>query len=606
MNSSSYPTANLINAIKNQNPFDRSLVVTSQDVWKKSFPDVSSLNAHVSDAIFEAIQRVRAGSRRVVGITITAEKGSGKSHLISRIRRRLQSEGSAWFVYMSECSDLNRIKSEFLRTLAFSLKQVGSQDVTQWQELAAALISQVNGEKCTPKQLVNGFTAGLNTNPSLVDELTNKIVQIKPNLENPYLAKAILWTLSAPHASFAINWLSGRALAPSQAEQMDLPNPSTEEKETESINTIRQILDLISDYKSIVICFDNLDVLELSDAGFTKAQITAGLCKELYDNLKGGILLNAMYPETLSQIRAIPNASAITDRMSEKELILDSLNSDALVTFVSQWLKEFYDDKKLTPPYPVYPFDEAKLRELGREKPPVRRVLKWCAENFEGAANSKHTHGLTSSQNIVLKTNHPVESAYNKELVDLEDTLENYMEDKATIADALRLSFSTLIGHTLEQVKIEAITEVVAKAVDKGYLDFKIIGRENGEDTKIGVAVLQESGGRLVQATLKRLINYKSFDLTRGCLVRSKAIGQNASKAKEYVNQLQSSALNGKWVNFKSEDIKQLLAILFVLRKCEDYELSRDNVVDFINRERLATNNYLIREIVGNRSHLNC
>ena len=602
MNSSSYPTANLINAIKNQNPFDRSLVVTSQDVWKKSFPDVSSLNAHVSDAIFEAIQRVRAGSRRI-GITITAEKGSGKSHLISRIRRSLQSEGSAWFVYMSECSDLNRIKSEFLKTLAFSLKQIGSQDVTQWQELAAALVSQVNGEKCTPKQLVNGFTAGLTTNPSLVDELTNKIVQIKPNLENPYLAKAILWALSAPHASFAINWLSGRALAPSQAETMDLPNPSTEEKEAESINTIRQILDLISDYKPIVICFDNLDVLELSDAGFTKAQITAGLCKELYDNLKSGILLNAMYPETLSQqIRALPNASAITDRIGEKELILNPLNSDSLVTFVSQWLKEFYDEKELTPPYPVYPFDEAKLRELGREKPPVRRVLKWCAENFEGAANSKHMTNLTSSQNIILKISHPVESAYNKELVDLENTLEDYMENKATLTDALRLSFFTLIGQTVEQVKIEAITEVVTRAVDKGYLDFKIIGRENGEDTKIGVAVLQESGGRFVQATLKRLINYRSFDLTRGCLVRSKAIGQNANRAKEYVNQLQSSALNGKWVKFKSEDVKQLLAILFVLRRCEDYELSKEDIVDFIDRERLAIDNYLIREIISNRS----
>ena len=602
MNSSLYPVDNLINAIKNENPFDRSLVVTSQDVWRKSFPDVPSLNAHVSDAVFDAIQRVRAGNRRVFGITITAEKGSGKSHVISRIRRRLQFEDSALFVYMSECSDLNRIKSEFLKTLAFSLKQIGSQDVTQWQELAAALVGQVNGERCTPKQLVNGFTAGLTTNPSLIDELTNKIVQIKPNLENPYLAKAILWTLSAPHASFAINWLSGKALAPSQAEKMDLPNPSTEEKESESINTIRQILDLISDYKSIVICFDNLDVLELSDAGFTKAQITADLCKELYDNLKGVILLNAMYPETLSQqIRALSNASAITDRISEKEFILDSLNSDALVTFVSQWLKEFYDEKKLIPPHPVYPFDEAKLRELGREKPPVRRVLKWCAENFERAVNSKHTHGLTSSQNIVLKTSHPVESAYNKELVDLEDTLENYMEDKATIADALRLSFSTLIGQTVEQVEIEDITQVKARTIDKGYLDFKILGRESGKDAKIGVAVLQEAGGRSVQATLKRLINYQSFDLTRGCLVRSKAIGQTASRAREYVSQLQSLELNGKWVKFKSEDIKQLLAILFVSNRREDYELSKEDIDDFIKQERLAIDNYLIREIISSR-----
>lgn len=126
MTSSSYSISNLDNAIKSQNPFDRPLVVRSQDVWGKGFPDVPSLNAHASDAIFESIEKVRTRQRQVIGITITAEPGLGKSHLISRIRHRLQADGIALFVYMSECGDLNRIKIEFLRTLASSLKRNGS------------------------------------------------------------------------------------------------------------------------------------------------------------------------------------------------------------------------------------------------------------------------------------------------------------------------------------------------------------------------------------------------------------------------------------------------------------------------------------------------
>ena len=138
----------LNNAIKSHNPFDRPLVVRSHDVWEKSFPDVPSLNAHVSDAVFEAIE-IRTGQRPVAGITITAEKGLGKSHVISRIRHRLQAEGGALFVYMGEYSDLNRIKFEFLQTLASSLKKTGNKDVMQWRELAAALVNEVNKQSYT-------------------------------------------------------------------------------------------------------------------------------------------------------------------------------------------------------------------------------------------------------------------------------------------------------------------------------------------------------------------------------------------------------------------------------------------------------------------------
>jgi hypothetical protein len=167
MTSSSSSSADLDNLIKSQNPFDRPLVVRSQDVWGKGFPDVPSLNAHASDAVFEAIEKVRIGQRQVIGITITAEKGLGKSHIISRIRHRLQAEGSALFVYMSECGDLNRIKTEFLRTLATSLKQMGSQGVSQWRELATALVNEAYNKSYLPQQLVNQFPGALAKNPKL-------------------------------------------------------------------------------------------------------------------------------------------------------------------------------------------------------------------------------------------------------------------------------------------------------------------------------------------------------------------------------------------------------------------------------------------------------
>lgn len=339
MTSSSSSIADLHSAIKGQNPFDRPLVVRSQDVWGKGFPDVPSLNAHASDAVFQAIEKVRTRQRQVMGITITAEKGLGKSHLISRIRHRLQADGNASFVYMSECGDLNRIKIEYLRTLATSLKQIGSQGVSQWRELATALVNEGFNQSYTPQQLVSIFPKALAQKPRLVDYLRDRVLQIKPDIENPDIITAILWTLSPDpgYETFAINWLCGRSLPQSKADAMGLSNPNTEDKEAESFNTVRQILNLISDYKPIVVCFDELDVPECSDAGFSKAQVTAGLAKDLYNSIKRGVLLAAMYPETwIHQVKALPYAEAVVDRIGEKVLDLKYLNSDDVVVLVSK------------------------------------------------------------------------------------------------------------------------------------------------------------------------------------------------------------------------------------------------------------------------------
>ncbi len=393
--------AYLSKAIASQNPFDRSLIVRSNDIWKPNFPDVSSINAHASDGIFQAIEQIRAGYRTVSGITIRAEKGLGKSHLISRIRRRLLDEGGSFFVYMSDVDygNLNRVNANFLNTLSSSLKQMGNEGVMQWQELATALINEALGETYIPQQLVKQFSGELAEKPKLVDALTAKVLRLKPNIENPYLIQAILWTLSLDKVSFATNWLSGRALAQAQADAMGLPNSTEEDKEGEALQTVCQILDLIGDYRTLVIGFDELESVDRNEAGFNRAQVVALLVKDLYGKIKRGVLMTAMFDETWFNIRSLPQAESVTARMGEKIFDLKYLNADDVVTLVSQWLEQFYDSKDLIPPDPVYPFDEGELRELGKEKLIVRKVLEECAKNWKvpGASTANRTRSTPSS-----------------------------------------------------------------------------------------------------------------------------------------------------------------------------------------------------------------
>ena len=582
-------TFSIDEVIKNKNPFAGHTVVRSSQIWGKSFPDVPSINAHASNAVFDAVDKVIRRERETVGITITAERGAGKSHIISRIRHGLQTKDNALFIYMGKYENLNNIKYEFLQTVASSLRAHGCQKVMQWQEIATALINEAMDYNYTPQKYIDYiYPEWLKKfSNKFIDKLTEIILKNKPEITNPYLVRAILWTLSSVHNTYANYWLSGLELTPQQTEVMGLPNIEKTDKQAEGLKTVRQILDIISDYKVPVICFDELDIAEADDNGFLSAQVIASLAKDLYNNLKRGVLLLGMYPGTWNeQIRVLPQSEAVIDRLvseqsDRKPLRLNHLNSDDIVAIVNQWLGVFYLENQVTPPHPLYPFNENELRKFGKSKPTVRSILKWCAENF----------------NLSTIIN-PVEEYYQNELTNVEASINELMEDEDKISQALRFAFSTLVGEELEGINIEAIQDIQAKAADKGYIDFKIVG--NNSKVKIGVDVLQQSTGKYVGAALKRLIKYKEFDITRGCLVRSKKISHGAKVPRECLEKLLHHQ-GGEWVMLQSQDIKPLLAIWFVY-SCKNYELSKEQIFDFIKQEQIAINNPLIREILSDPS----
>ncbi|MEH2078633.1 MAG: hypothetical protein V7K89_01035 [Nostoc sp.] len=599
-------TSTIDELVRNQNPFAGHIVVRPQQIWGKSYPDVSIINSHASNAVFDAVEQIRKGKRETVGITITAEKGLGKSHLISRVRHHLETEDDALFIYMGKYNSLNQIKYQFLQAVASSLRAFGGQQVMQWQEIAAALINEAKNCNYTPQQYISNIYPNWLSRYSTktIDTLTEAVLKIKPDINNPYIIRAILWTLSTVHAHYANYWLSGLDITQTQADTLGLPNPKNLDKEAEALNNVRQILDIISHYRVPVICFDELDIAEISDTGFTAAQVIANLVKDLYNNLKRGVFLLAMYPETWNeQIRTLPQAEAVVDRLASEQgdrqpIALKYLNSDDIVALVSQWLQSFYQEQKQTPPRSLYPFNETQLRELGKSRPTVRSVLKWCAENFVPPLPSVGKILPPLPPCVLPPPPHPVKPCFDNELANVEASIDALMEEEATITDALLLAFNNLIGKTVEGVTIESIEKVEPSAANNGFMDFKIIG--NKKRVRIGVDVVQQDHN-VIGAALKRLIDYRTFNLTRGCLVRSKKINSTAIQARENLRILLRQK-GGEWVGLQSQDIKPLLAILFVYYNRESYELTEEKICDFIEQKQIAINNPLIREILSDPS----
>jgi uncharacterized protein YlxP (DUF503 family) len=590
----------LYEVINKNNPFDVPPIITGQDIWNGSFPDLTTLNAHASDAVFETIEQVRSGKPKVTSIAFSAEIGVGKSHLIRRIRRGLQAENKAFFIYANKYGDLNLIQYQFRQILADSFKQSNGHGVTQWQELAAAMVNQVVAKKNTALELVNKIPQALAKNHDLIDKLTNAILNAKPKIGDPDIVRAILWTLgSAAHATFAIKWLAGKELSDAKAKELGLPNPTKEIKllEADALSAALQIISIASDYNPILICFDELEGLEVNEAGYFKSQVVGGLVKDLFDAIeqsdmtKGVVILSVIPPafwRDFLKDTSANDAGGLKDRFSSKysePIELKYADADAVVNVVELWLQEFYQSHNLVPPNPVFPFEEEKLRSLGNERPAIRQLLKWCRDNFVVSAPSVNQKEL-------------VQKAYDREIAQVN---EDFLDDSDVIARALYLGFTTLKGQTVENVLIQDVTDQITPGhLNRGSIQFKIIATDNGKEEAIGVGVIQHTHGMTVGSRMQRLTWYDKFKLTRGCMIRSEDRKIRKQWEAHNLRAKLVDELGGEYIYLVADHVKPLIAILAVYDNREIYDVSEEAILAFISDSQIAFNNLLIKDILSN------
>lgn len=601
MTSNPSPTFNLVNqALIDANPFSQPPYVNVKQIWEESFVDLEDLNRHASDAVFKALAEIRNGRYSTTSLLITAQDGTGKTHLISRIRHHLQTRESTFFVYCNKVSSLSQIKAGFQSSLSESLGHIGSQGVRQWQELATMIfnvarsVSNPRVSPVTSQRLIETFSASdILKIRQWIDTALKKYAAARPNLvRDPDVLKAILWTLSSGidgQALYAMNWLAGKEIAGYKAEELRLPS------QNQSFDVVLQVLDFISDCSELVLCFDELDSPEYDESGLHKSQVIAGLVKDLFENLNRGVILSVMMPGTWAErVKLLP--PGVWNKVSAQgnPYDLEYMSEDHIISLVRLFLDGFYQEKNLEPPHPLYPFKEDELREMAIEKLTAREVLKWCRENCK-----------PSEMIEPVIAEDLVESAFLQERDNLSP---DCLDDNYLVADAIYFSLERLINVRIANVLIQDVTKNVKKRGGRDqHLNFKIMGEENGAPVVIGVAVLQHDGGRTLAAGFKRLLDHQDqFGLTRGSLVRSKAKPMTKFMQTKYLQPFVGAG--GEFVNLLYEEISPLIALMNVSRKGEvDYKLSDDQINQFIQDKgktySLGGFSALIEEIMSDPSY---
>ncbi|MGB5899729.1 MAG: ATP-binding protein [Geitlerinemataceae cyanobacterium] len=584
-------------AIGNENPFEGRSRVSEPEIWGRECPDLLSLNAHATAAIDLEIEKVRSSRSPVRAIALLGESGMGKSHVLSRVRHLLQAQGNGLFIYINaqQFTDTSLIRQQFLYALVNSLKYPGSQGVMQWQELAifpleqALAISHPEATGLAAKKLIKKLNEQpLVKNQAWVNQVTEILFKSQPDIENPDLLRAIIWMLCNAQAPYARHWIAGRPIAKWKLDEVGLSDRSGENRESSAWEMTLQILQTISQYLPIVIAFDRLESNDLNEAVVKKEQVVASLIKRLSDNLRqiksryGVVLVSAMAPLTWYE-KVQPFLGRFSSYISgqTEPVVLSPIDAHLFGEVLAQWLADFYVDRQLVPPTSVYPFDYSQFPALMRENLTLQETIEWCADNFKPVE-------VDPIEKVKQVFQELLEIDWHRELT-----------TDCNILDALYFCFEILVGKTVTQFEVESvIRDIQPKQKNKNYIQFKISGIQKDRRSNIGISVLQHQNGSRVGALFRRLVSGDLFELTRTCLLRSYThpISPNWKAYADF--KIWKDRLQGRWVDANSEAIVPLLSLYQLYRQRDNYQLSQNQIFEFIDRSQLLENNPAIVAIL--------
>lgn len=581
------------------NPFRKDLVIAAEEVWGEIISDLPTINQHIERHVDQVIAEVRQKYLSKVGIAIKGEKGTGKSHSIRRIWKKIERENGALFSYISPCSNPKIIDAHVRFHLVESLTHQDSHKVTQWQRFAATLISSLKGTDyeeqyedyialCDqPNELKKHIQKTVST-PSLLDTfgaVAEAILENQTGLDY-YFTKAVLLSLlgSTLAAQVALSWMKGED-AP-DIKRFGLPEYSQEQQETRNIWVIKQICKLaeVADLP-VIIWFDQAEAsIGDSETGDSAAVIVARCIDRIYFDCNNVILLSCFQSDTWREIAQMQGG--VPDRVGQRVLEAKPPSADQMVELVQMRLSWFYKNKELSPsdyPY-LHPFEESQIREIAKAGTGVRQLFQICAEDFE----------KIKSVNLKEKRKKQFLDTYNELLNKVSSSIKEDEKIAAIIACAMKM----LPNSGTTNVVIEEIKNVGSASTHDLHLIASGYDSTHNRKVKIGVRICETKNAKTFNAVMKRLTDYKKYNITRGCLVRSTSVPLSWRIGQQLKQQLVEQQ-GGEVVVLEKDAVKPLVALERIYEQSADYGFEKEELVSLVQELNLVATNSLIQEILS-------
>jgi hypothetical protein len=371
-----------------RNPFVQNRVDTAWDA-RSIASDVPSINDEAFQHVLRTIADVRA-SRQSHGLLLTGEPGSGKTHLLNRVRRWIQQDEHAWFVYVLPITAPDRVYRDILQAAAGDLTR-GAPDTHGITQLAIAVARLFMSDVNAPireiadwwRRVMDEYPAG----DALADYLTKHLdVFVVPLNLDGSVVRVVAQFLAGRNRAAARDWLLGRSLPEETLSTLGVAFSLDEE--STALTALSTLIRLGSEFSTVVFAFDQIEGLQIDPddrTGLLAYAHAATQLLALHENVAIVTCAQVHFVDTLERIVG----RALYDRVAERRSALKLVTPAEAMTLVQQRLRGDTDlaqvrvFEKATNAEPVWPLTKSQIELLSIPSVSARRLLMGCRELFD-------------------------------------------------------------------------------------------------------------------------------------------------------------------------------------------------------------------------------
>lgn len=548
------------------NPF-RDTIVASP--WEATRADVPDIHRQVYERCLQGIDQVRR-DRASRALLIHGEAGSGKTHLLSRLRARLTptlptdtNRQEYLYVWVRLQTSPRMIWRTLRRTLVDDWFRPVAGCRSQFERILFHRLAEI---RTAEGDLERWYEYMLDEVPEGLTQLMDEIATTLDLDRNT--AVAFTHIAFGRHLRDLRAWLAGTSLPQAALDRMDLAQDegNDEEREDESRRIVLMLCRLAGNGLPILLSFDQVEALQRApgdrDALFAFGQMLSSL----HDGTTNALLVSCVQSAFATELKDHARAADYARMTSLGALSLDPLDRTQAQQLIASRLRAALDVPLPEPlPSPFWPLEPVEFEELfARDFVSPRRLLGLCAERFESR--------LHSPQGVA-------ETVPGATLLEIRD-------GAVEVADFLAEKFGAVAEQKLAQSVPERTEDIVRHGLplvvnlvapeeklvhDDELPDVSLIFE--GAGGRSGVSVCTQSNMTSLAARLKRLKSQVALRrLERLVVVRDARvpISAGAKAARQYLGDLeQQSAI----VSFPSVEA---LAALDALRELLSDSMSGD------------------------------
>ncbi|MHA1360046.1 MAG: hypothetical protein ACTSRC_18155 [Candidatus Helarchaeota archaeon] len=604
------------------NPFKNAIVENP----RQEIIDVESINAELTTLILKSLERIRAKKNRTDLILIQGEPGLGKTHFLSRMRKKAKSNNFL-FVDLPPLGDISRIYSHIFQQLFINLNWKAPQDpYTPLMGLIGRLLSHFLSEfyaqkkmdmKSQTKQILTALQEDYTkvfqylkvlekhqeTRERIVHQAILSIITHHPEADQLFLE--ILFKLLDPDLQFyALKWLKGYDLSESDLNQLNVRESiDNDEIANRVLNSLLAITD-----RPVLFCLDQLESFSVRFEAEEGIKILFDTLTNMYNRYQNLCILLMCQSHVWTEIEKQVERSAL-DRIQIKKA-LAKLSFEEGILLTESRLRLIYP-RNLKLPYGTYPFTHDFIRSILKETGyNPRRLLNRLSreiEYFKGSQSVSERFAELPAEKAVPEPpatpKTPLPAFLDQELATLQRAIE---QDHHTFYTFPVLQDFTrgIVNELFRELKTQQIklNDVLIKDIrinqktTKKDIDITLTVEIASDRFDIGLEVNNSENMTSLYHTLRRLVHEtQAGTLKYVFLLRDNSlpISPTAKRTQAYLLELQKA---GAFIPLSDSDTTQLMSIKKLVEKAsagdlmqDDHPITRKEVLEYILPEKLRT-----------------